>query len=141
MWGDEELFNAIFGKDLRERLRGSTSTKRDREQIVLAFEKYLELKLQVNDTSLKIYKDRLTTSEKYVIEVIDESDIDTFIELLGVYCPSVIARGALRISSAFVSKLGNKHFRRDLRDAQGFRLLEGDESCRSVLDELLHFDA
>lgn len=95
----------------------------------------------MNETSLPIYKYRLTCSEKYVIEVIEESDIQTFIELLGVYCPSVMARGALRITSAFVKKLSNKHFRRDLRDTQGFGLLEGDESCRSVLDELLHFDA
>ncbi|KAL9010626.1 MAG: hypothetical protein Q9180_009277, partial [Flavoplaca navasiana] len=108
--------------------------------IVLAFEKYLKLKLQVNETSLPIYKDRLTTSEKYAIEVIEGSDIDTFIELLRVYCPSVMARGALRITSAFIKKLSNKHFRRDLRDTQGFRLLEGDESYRSVLDELLHFE-
>ena len=88
-----------------------------------------------------MYKYRLTCSEKYVLEVIEESDNETFLELLGVYCPSVIARGALRITSAFVKKLGNKQFKRDLRDTQGFGHLESDESCRSVLDELLHFDA
>lgn len=114
--------------------------ERNREQSVAAFKTYLQLIPQVTETAEQALKDRLIFGKNFCVERIEESDTDTFVRLLRIYCQSTTAQGVSQITTAVAKKLGDRDFERQLWEEQEFRKLAHDDVCGPVLDGLIRFD-
>ena len=101
------------------------------------FKDYLQLIPQVTQTSDQAAKARLVSLGTLCAEKITESDIDTFIDLLRLYCTPTAVQAVLQITTAIREKLAGEGTEGQLRQKVAYKDLEDDEVGGEVLAELV----
>lgn len=91
----------------------------------------------MTETSEPAVKARLVSLGTLCAEKIRESDIDTFIDLLRLYCRSTAVQAVLQITTAVREKLASEGAEGQLRQKVAYKDLEDDEVGGEVLAELV----
>ncbi len=91
----------------------------------------------MTETSERAVKARLVSLGTLCAEKITESDIDTFIDLLRLYCRSTTVQAVLQITTAVREKLAGEGAEAQLRQKVAYKDLEDDEVGGEVLAELV----
>ncbi|KAI4218853.1 MAG: hypothetical protein L6R36_008716, partial [Xanthoria steineri] len=108
-----------------------------REEAIATFQNYLQLIPQVTETSEQAAKDRLVSLGTLCADKITDSDVDTFIDLLQLYCRSTAVQAVLQITTAIREKLASEGAEGQLRQKVAYLDLEDDEVVGEVLAELV----
>lgn len=92
----------------------------------------------MTETSEPAAKDRLVSLGTLCADKITESDVDTFIDLLRLYCRSTAVQAVLQITTAFREKLAGEGAEQQLRQKVAYLDLEEDDDVGGdVLAELV----